>query len=106
MFLTPIVSLLRGKISPQPGQTLGKFMNTPLADQGSVQVSAIIPSFLFFTVEAYHSANDEFWPKLNSRRAIFLSSALDRGNAPWLMVRLRVAMMSVAVQGLLLLLPF
>src|SRR5215471_18290356 len=106
MFLTPIVSLLRGKISPQPGQSLGKSMNTPLADQGSVQISAIIPSFCFCTVELYHRANVEFSPKLNSLFAIYLGSALDRGNAPWLTVRLRAAMMSVAVQGLLLLLPF
>ena len=81
-------------------------MNTPLADQGSVQISAIIPSFCFCTVELYHRANVEFSPKLNSLFAIYLGSALDRGNAPWLTVRLRAAMMSVAVQGLLLLLPF
>jgi len=54
-------------------------MNTPLADQGSVQVSAIIPSFLFGTVEPYHRANVEFSPKLNSLFPIYLGSGTGQG---------------------------
>ena len=82
-------------------------MNTPLADQGSVQVSAIIPSFLFCTVVPYHRANVEFSPKLNSLFPIYLGSGTGQGKCTLVDGEAtRGKEMSVAVQGLLLMLPF